>query len=43
MFFGLKDLEDVDKLAQVQAICVRYGITPDTADAVTDEMMQRFI
>jgi len=43
MFFGLKDLEDVDKLAQVQAICARYGITPDTADAVTDEMMQRFI
>jgi len=43
MFFGLKDLEDVDRMAQVRAICARYGITPDTADAVTDEMMQRFI
>jgi radical SAM superfamily enzyme YgiQ (UPF0313 family) len=43
MFYGIKDLEDVDKLAQVRAICARYGITPDTADAVTDEMMQRFI
>ena len=40
---GLADLEDVDKLSQVEAICRRYGITPDTVDAVTDEMMQRFI
>jgi biotin synthase-like enzyme len=43
MFFGLKDLEDVDKMAQILAICARYGITPGTGDAVTDEMMQRFI
>jgi hypothetical protein len=40
---GLKDLEDVDRLSQVEAICRRYRITPDTVDMVTDEMMRRFI
>jgi radical SAM superfamily enzyme YgiQ (UPF0313 family) len=43
MLSGLKDLEDVDQLSQVEAICRRYGITPDTVDDVTDEMMRRFI
>ncbi len=43
MLSGLGDLEDVDKLSQVKAICRRYRITPDTVDAVTDEMMRRFI
>jgi hypothetical protein len=40
---GLADLEDVDLLSQVEAVCGRYGITSDTVDAVTDEMMRRFI
>jgi hypothetical protein len=43
MVSGLKDLEDADKLTQVEAICRRYRITPATVDAVTDEMMRRFI
>jgi radical SAM superfamily enzyme YgiQ (UPF0313 family) len=40
---GLRDLEDLDKLSQVQDLCQRYGITPDRVDEVTDEMMRRFI
>jgi len=43
MLSGLADLEDVDKLSQVEAVCRRYRITPDTVDMVTDEMMRRFI
>ncbi|MFZ5447331.1 MAG: radical SAM protein [Thermodesulfobacteriota bacterium] len=40
---GLRDLDDIDKISQVEAICQRYNITSDTVDAVTDEMMRRFI
>jgi hypothetical protein len=43
MLSGLAELEDVDLLAQIEAICRRYRITPDTVDLVTGEMMQRFI
>ena len=43
MLSGLAELEDVDLLSQVEALCRRYRITPDTVDLVTDEMMQRFI
>jgi hypothetical protein len=43
MLSGLAELEDVDLLSQVEALCRRYRITPDTVDMVTDEMMQRFI
>jgi biotin synthase-like enzyme len=43
MLSRLADLEDLDTLSQVEAICQRYGITPDNVDAVTDEMMRRFI
>jgi hypothetical protein len=43
MLSGLGDLDDADKLAQMEDPCGRYGITPDTVDAVTDELMQRFI
>jgi hypothetical protein len=43
MLSGLADLEDVDKLSQVEDLCRRYSITPETVDAVTDEMMRRFI
>lgn len=40
---GLADLSAVDLLSQVEAVCRRYGITPDTVDMVTGEMMRRFI
>jgi hypothetical protein len=40
---GLADLEDSGKIAQVEDICRRYHIRPDNVDAVTDEMMRRFI
>ena len=43
MMSGLADLEDVDRVFQVKAICRRYGITPDTVDTVIDDMMRRFI
>ncbi|MFA4901344.1 MAG: radical SAM protein [Desulfobaccales bacterium] len=43
MLSELAGLEDVDLLSQIEAICRRYRITPDTVDLVTDEMMQRFI
>jgi radical SAM superfamily enzyme YgiQ (UPF0313 family) len=43
MLSGLADLESLDLLSQVEAVCQRYHITPDTVDVVTDEMMQRFI
>jgi radical SAM superfamily enzyme YgiQ (UPF0313 family) len=43
MLSGLRDLEDIDRLSQVEDICRNYGITPKTVDAVTDEMMRRFI
>ncbi|MCK9375468.1 MAG: radical SAM protein [Syntrophobacterales bacterium] len=40
---GLRDLEDPDRLTQVEDICRHYRIRPETVDAVTDEMMRRFI
>jgi len=40
---GLADLEDSGKIAQVEDICRRYHIRPDAVDAVTDEIMRRFI
>ncbi|MFA5109958.1 MAG: radical SAM protein [Desulfobaccales bacterium] len=40
---GLRDLEDPDRLAHVEDICRHYRIRPETLDAVTDEMMRRFI
>ncbi len=43
MMSGLKDLDDVDRVSQIEDICRRYHITTDTVDAVTDEMMRRFI
>jgi len=43
MLSGLAELEDVDLLSQVEAVCRRYRITADTVDLVTDEMMRRFI
>jgi hypothetical protein len=40
---GLSDLADPDKIARVEAICREYRIRPEDADAVTDDLMRRFI
>jgi hypothetical protein len=40
---GLADLESENLLAQVEDVCRRYGITADTVDEVSEEMMRRFI
>jgi hypothetical protein len=40
---GLADLQDTGKIAQVEDLCRRYHIRPEAVDAVTDEMMRRFI
>jgi hypothetical protein len=40
---GLHDLADPDKIARVEAICREYRIRPDDVDAVTDDLMRRFI
>jgi hypothetical protein len=40
---GLNDLADPDKIARVEAICREYRIRPDDVDAVTDDLMRRFI
>jgi len=40
---GLGDLEDSLKIAQVEDICRRLQIRPDNLEAVTDDLMRRFI
>ena len=40
---GLGDLADPGKIARVEAICREYGLRPDDVDAVTDDLMRRFI
>ncbi|MFO7838600.1 MAG: radical SAM protein [Desulfosalsimonadaceae bacterium] len=40
---SLRDLEDDRLSGQVEQTCEQYGITPETADQVIDELMQRFI
>jgi hypothetical protein len=40
---GLGDLADPAKIARVEAICREYGLRPDDVDAVTDDLMRRFI
>jgi hypothetical protein len=40
---GLKELADPAKLAYVEDLCRHYGIRPDGVDAVTDDLMRRFI
>jgi hypothetical protein len=40
---GLGDLADPAKLAYVEDLCRHYGIRPDTVDAITDDLMRRFI
>jgi len=40
---GIGDLDDHGKMARVEAICREYGLRPDDVDAVTDDLMRRFI
>jgi hypothetical protein len=40
---GLGDLADPGKIARVEAVCREYGLRPDGVDAVTDELMRRFV
>jgi hypothetical protein len=43
VFRGLADMADPDALAQAQATCKQYNITPQNADTVINELMARFI
>ncbi len=40
---GLRDLADSGKVRQVEDICRRSGIRPEEVEAVTDDLMRRFI
>ena len=43
LFSGLGDLADPGKIARVEGVCREYGLRPDDVDAVTDDLMRRFI
>ncbi|MCJ7819253.1 MAG: radical SAM protein [Syntrophales bacterium] len=43
MMSGLGDLADPGKIARVEGVCREYGLRPDDVDAVTDDLMRRFI
>ena len=40
---GLQDLADADRMARVEAIVQDYRLRPEDVDAVTDDLMRRFI
>jgi hypothetical protein len=40
---GLDDLDDPGKMARVEAVCREYGLRSEDVDAVTDDLMRRFI
>jgi hypothetical protein len=40
---GLDDLDDPGKIARVEGVCREYGLRPGNVDAVTDDLMRRFI
>jgi hypothetical protein len=39
----LGDLADPGKISRIEAVCREYGLRPDDVDAVTDDLMRRFI
>ena len=43
MFRSLDDMSDAGALRQVEETCRLHGITPETVDAVIDDMMKRFV
>jgi hypothetical protein len=40
---GLWDLEDAGKITRIEAICRKYHLRPDNVDALTGDLMRRFI
>ncbi|MFW6122927.1 MAG: radical SAM protein [Thermodesulfobacteriota bacterium] len=42
-FSGLEDLDDPERSAYVAQYCRQQGITPETVDAFTTELMRRYI
>jgi hypothetical protein len=40
---GLGDLADPGKIARVEGVCREYSLRPGDVDAVTDDLMRRFI
>ena len=40
---GLGDLDDPGKIARIEGVCREYGLQPGDVDAVTDDLMRRFI
>jgi hypothetical protein len=43
LFHRLEDMHSPRRVAKVERICARMGITPENADDVIDEVMKRFI
>jgi hypothetical protein len=43
LFNGLDDLDNPHSAAKAQEVCTSYGITPDNADDMINELMKRFI
>ncbi|MDF1539956.1 MAG: radical SAM protein [Candidatus Thorarchaeota archaeon] len=43
IFQGLKDLNDAQKMTRVEKIYLSQGVTPENIDAITSQLMQRFI
>jgi len=42
-FSGLGDMADPHLLEKARRQCQKFGITPDNADELIDELMKRFI
>jgi hypothetical protein len=40
---GLGDLADPGNMARVEGVCREYGLRPEDVEAVTDDLMRRFI
>jgi hypothetical protein len=43
IFSRLSDMKDAMKLENAGNACIKFGITPDNADKIVDELMQRFV
>lgn len=43
VFSQIRDMDDPERLAMVKARCRELGVTPENVDALTDEVMRRFI
>ncbi len=43
LLIRLGDLKNPHKRAEVEAACLRLGVTPDNVDEITDQLMIRFI